>query len=64
VNLAENDSNIGFIGSNVYFYDEKNKIQSTGATIHWCKDTIININEYKGNCVRQVDSIMGCALLT
>jgi hypothetical protein len=67
VSVAESDSEIGVVGPNVYYYSEISKIQSAGGKIYWNrgkaphftnKDDIKEISR-----VRDVDYIMGCALL-
>ncbi len=66
VEILENNSRIGIVGPTVYYYNEKDRIQSAGGKICWYKGSTphftnkrdINLNE-----IKDVDYIMGCALL-
>jgi GT2 family glycosyltransferase len=66
VKVLEADSNIGIVGPTVYYYYEKDRIQSAGIKISWYKGQTIDLtneDEIKQNKIRDVDSIMGCSLL-
>lgn len=68
IKVAESDPKIGIVGPTVYYYSEKNKIQSAGTKISLSKGIIttlrsnkIDSGEYSNTS--EVDSIIGCALL-
>ena len=66
VKVLENDTSIGIAGPTVYYYNEKGRIQSAGGKICWYKGQTphyTNKNNIKYNEIRDVDYIMGCALL-
>lgn len=66
VEVLENDSCIGVVGPTVYYYNEKDRIQSAGDKICWYKGKTLHLtnkNDIKLNKIRDVDYIMGCALL-
>lgn len=66
VKVLENDSHIGIVGPTIYYYNEKDRIQSAGAKISWYKGKTLHLtnkNDMKINEIRDVDYIMGCALL-
>lgn len=66
VRVLEADSNIGIVGPTVYYYYERDHIQSAGVKICWNKGETIHLmnkNEIKHSKIRDVDSIMGCSLL-
>ena len=67
VKVLENETSIGVVGPTVYYYNEKDRIQSAGAKIYWYKGQsphITSKNYIELNEIRDVDYIMGCALLT
>jgi GT2 family glycosyltransferase len=66
VNVLKNDSSIGIAGPTVYYYKEKDNIQSAGGKICWYKGKaphLRNKNDMKINEIRDVDYIMGCSLM-
>lgn len=68
VDVAESNDKIGIVGPMIYYYDYKNKIQSSGSKILWNKgiaDTL-RVNEIDNgqySDIKEVDSLMGCAML-
>lgn len=67
VELLENDTSVGIAGPTVYYYKEKDRIQAAGGKICWYKGQTPHLtskNYIKLNKIRDVDYIMGCALLT
>lgn len=59
--LAENNKNIGIVGPTVYYYSDIEKIQSAGGKICWNKGSAPHFTN--NDKVKDVDYIMGCALL-
>jgi GT2 family glycosyltransferase len=67
VKVLENDSSVGIAGPTVYYYKEKDRIQSAGGKICFYRGQTPHLtskNDIKLNEIRDVDYIMGCALLT
>jgi len=67
VEVAENDEQIGIVGPTVFYYKNREQIQSAGGKICWKRGLAphyTNIDYTKEiNGTRDVDYIMGCALL-
>lgn len=66
VKVLDNETSIGIAGPTVYYYNKKDRIQSAGGKICWYKGQAphyTNKNDLKTNEIRDVDYIMGCALL-
>ena len=66
VNVLKNDSSIGIVGPTVYYYSVKDRIQSAGGRICWYRGQtphFTNKDDIKFSQTRDVDYIMGCALL-
>lgn len=66
VKVLEKDPTIGIVGPTVYYYNEKSRIQSAGGKICWYKGETPHLTDKKNikiNEIRDVDYIVGCALL-
>lgn len=68
VEVAESDPEIGIVGPKICFYNEPNIIQSAGMQIDWWRgrillDTSTQIDEGQCDETREVDWVVGCALL-
>jgi len=61
VDIIENDKKIGIVGPTVYYYDDVERIQSAGGKVCWNKGTAPH--HTNNNEIKDVDYIMGCALL-
>ena len=68
--VNEKEEDIGVIGSKIYFYNDKNLIQSTGVKIRWSCGEVIslgykhkNSKHYKRHCKHDLDAISGCSML-
>lgn len=65
--VAENNQSVGVVGPTVYYYDNVDKIQSAGGKIDWNKGNAPNFITMEHmseiSTIRDVDYIMGCALL-
>lgn len=67
VSVLESDVQIGIVGPTVYHYGKKDQIQSAGGRIVWNKGITYHFTDKQiilNNTLRNVDYIMGCALLT
>lgn len=66
VEVAEGKPEIGIVGPTVYYYRDFDKVQSAGAKIYWYKGKATNIKSPKKDQTepKEVDSVIGCALLT
>lgn len=64
---GEKNDEIGVLGPTVYYYNEIQKIQSSGFTIDWKKGhQIVHCqNEFENRCksLGDVDAVSGCALI-
>jgi GT2 family glycosyltransferase len=63
VSIGTNDTNVGIIGPNIYYYDSPNLLQSSGAEINWNKGSSRLLNNLDSKNVVEVDYVSGCALL-
>jgi hypothetical protein len=68
VNVAENDKKIGIVGPTIFHYKNREKIQSAGGKIYWKRGTAPHYTDRDNrkeiiSRTRDVDYIMGCALL-
>jgi len=65
--VAESDPLLGILGPTVYEYKSPQVIQSAGAKIYWNKGEVINLTPHENKYSDEpenVDSVIGCALLT
>ncbi len=67
VKIAEGDGKIGFVGPKIYYYDQRNTIYSSGASINFfflhSKGGQGKVDKGQFDTVREVDALNGCALL-
>lgn len=67
VNAAENNQEIGIVGPTVFDFKNREKIQSAGGRIYWNRGFAPHFTDEDDikliNRIREVDYIMGCALL-
>jgi GT2 family glycosyltransferase len=64
MDVAKNTPEIGVVGPTVCYYNDVNRIQSAGAKIHWNKGKTTHFTDISTiDKIRDVDYIMGCALL-
>lgn len=68
IEVAEKDQKIGIVGPKIYYYDNKQKINSAGGTINWSTGVGINIgigdiDNGQFNDCKDVDYLMGAAIL-
>jgi GT2 family glycosyltransferase len=66
--VAESDEKIGIVGSKIYYYDDRRRIATVGATINfWTGNAPLigreTIDHGEFTKVREVDYVSGCALL-
>lgn len=68
IKVAEKSNKVGIVGPKIYFYNNRNKIQSVGGAINYFtgRTPLIGCNiQDKGqyNKIHKVDYVSGCALL-
>ncbi|MBV1768357.1 MAG: glycosyltransferase family 2 protein, partial [Methanobacterium sp.] len=68
VDIEENENNVGILGPTIFYYNDKNRIQSAGVKISWKKGIAISLKRNKifkdeSNNINDVDAVSGCCLL-
>jgi hypothetical protein len=68
VAAAESDSTVGVVGPTIYYYEQPNRIWSTGGTLDWRRGTsamrgLNEIDSGQYDSLVTVDFVSGCALL-